>query len=344
MTSSGVSPLEHAASALWNADYLLIAAGAGFSADSGLPTYASSTCVATDAPNQNAYHQRGMCYRDVCRPLWVYEDPSLFYGFWARCTDLYERVPSHEGFAILQRWVSAGTDGDPDVPYASLPRLRRRSTKIHRRYWVYTSNVDGHFLRWFPPAQVSEIHGHVQHWQCSVPCSGDLLPLHPDIAIQLRNIADPSSAPSSFMPCPRCHDGRLRPWVVMFGDDQCIIKDCMHLDYQSWECGVENTLRRQRAGSQQEQQQQQVERMVILELGCGTVVPSVRQECETVLNDAPAGSVTLIRVNPLEAEIDNAAALCDKGTQDNFISLRMTGLQALRQLDAILRHMHLQPF
>lgn len=40
--------------------------------------------------------------------------------------------------------------------------------------------------------------------------------------------------------------------------------------------------------------------VVVLELGCGTRVPSVRQECEDVVRDvlSGGGAATLVRINP----------------------------------------------
>jgi hypothetical protein len=64
------------------ADVLLIAAGAGFSADSGLPVYDS---IADDA----RYASTGITYSDLCNPLMMIEQPELFYGFWASCCNMY---------------------------------------------------------------------------------------------------------------------------------------------------------------------------------------------------------------------------------------------------------------
>ncbi len=64
------------------ADVLLIAAGAGFSADSGLPVYDS---IADDA----RYASAGITYSDLCNPLMMIEQPELFYGFWASCCNMY---------------------------------------------------------------------------------------------------------------------------------------------------------------------------------------------------------------------------------------------------------------
>jgi len=54
------------------ADFVLIAAGAGFSADSGLPVYNGIA----DIP---AYNQMGVSYADLCQPIWARRDPEVYY-------------------------------------------------------------------------------------------------------------------------------------------------------------------------------------------------------------------------------------------------------------------------
>ena len=73
------SELERrAALAIQQADVLLVATGAGWSADSGLAIYRDVADVA-------AYHERDLTYRDICQPEWLHRDPELFYGFWGGC-------------------------------------------------------------------------------------------------------------------------------------------------------------------------------------------------------------------------------------------------------------------
>ena len=72
--------------ALASADVLLIAAGAGFSADSGLPVYDS---IAVD----QTYASLGVTYSDLCSPQMMAEQPDLFYGFWGTCCNMYATPP-----------------------------------------------------------------------------------------------------------------------------------------------------------------------------------------------------------------------------------------------------------
>lgn len=86
-----------AADAILRCDYLLIAAGAGFSADSGLAVY-------KDIANVPAYRLAHLSYADLCSPRWLAEDPSLFFGFWGACFNTYMETQPHAGYAILARW------------------------------------------------------------------------------------------------------------------------------------------------------------------------------------------------------------------------------------------------
>ena len=108
------------------ADVLLIAAGAGFSADSGLPVYDS---IAADA----CYAAMGVTYSDLCNPLLMAENPELFYGFWGTCGNQYQSAPLHAGYALLNRW-------------AEQAQRRPQTAADVQPCWVYTSNVDGSVL------------------------------------------------------------------------------------------------------------------------------------------------------------------------------------------------------
>ena len=87
-----------AAVAISKADVLLLATGAGWSADSGLAIY-------RDVANVAAYHERNLTYRDICQPEWLTKDPALFFGFWGGCFNDYRDTPNHDGYGIIKRWV-----------------------------------------------------------------------------------------------------------------------------------------------------------------------------------------------------------------------------------------------
>jgi hypothetical protein len=131
-----------AARAIKEADFVLVCAGAGFSKDSGLPVYDEIA-----AP----YKRQGYDYSDLCRPELMASDPSLFYGFWGHCFNLYSETMPHGGYVTLFNWIT-GKD-----------------------CYIYTSNVDGHFLQdnLFTPSRVHEIHGSLNRWMCETEAAAD---------------------------------------------------------------------------------------------------------------------------------------------------------------------------
>ena len=97
---SAESAVVAAAAAIASATHLLIAAGAGFSADSGLPVYADIAAVPE-------YAARGLTYQELCTTQLLVCDPRASYGFWRSCVEQYRRAAPHEGYAILERWLAA---------------------------------------------------------------------------------------------------------------------------------------------------------------------------------------------------------------------------------------------
>eukprot|EP01059_Diplonema_ambulator_P033705 TRINITY_DN7182_c0_g1_i1.p1 TRINITY_DN7182_c0_g1~~TRINITY_DN7182_c0_g1_i1.p1 ORF type:complete len:301 (+),score=88.51 TRINITY_DN7182_c0_g1_i1:40-903(+) len=241
--------------------YVLLATGAGWSAESGLPTYRGSAFY-----KKKEFGGEELSYAEVCRPCWARgEDRErVFKPFWAGCAEVYGSATPHGGYQVFQKLFR-----DKD-------------------YYVYTSNVDGHFLKTgFPRERVAEIHGNILEWQCiggsDCPLFTPAVPVH-------------ESFPDE---CPKC-SASTRPHIVMFGDDECTHTPHMGPDYQAWENGVEAAL-----------QEDPSQSLVIVEVGCGRTVPAVRMETEEVLRDitAAGGSAVLYRVNatPDDCQADDAS-------------------------------------
>lgn len=162
--------------------FLLIGAGAGLSADSGLPVYA-------DIAHNKAFSKEGLDYGDLCDPQFVrwalrravrrsrcsgaqlHMNQALFYGFWGACLNDYRSTRPHAGYDVLRRWRDAkqkavrdgrGTASDGDD---TTPRAQRGGAEATRgACWVYTSNVDMQFrAAGFPGEELYEIHGNAEH-------------------------------------------------------------------------------------------------------------------------------------------------------------------------------------
>jgi NAD-dependent SIR2 family protein deacetylase len=169
--------------------------------------------------------------------------------------------------------------------------------------FVYTSNVDGHFQRaGFEAHEVVEVHGSVGWMQCTRSCGAGLFSSDGhtlDIDESTMRAREPLPA------CPGC--GALaRPNILMFGDGD-------------WDYA--------RASEQEERFRDWVrkvagQRVVIVECGAGTAIPTVRRLCE---HAAMTHRGRLIRINVREPQVPAG-----------HIGLASGALAALRAIDALL--------
>jgi NAD-dependent SIR2 family protein deacetylase len=160
-------------------------------------------------------------------------------------------------------------------PHAGFAALRRIAGGRPMR--VFTSNVDGQFQRaGFTEAAVLECHGSIHHLQCRNRCSATIWSADDtDVRIDPGTMRALPPLPS----CPRC-GGLARPNILMFGDFGWLPArtEAAALEHQAW--------LRERHG--------RGERLVVVEIGAGTAVPTVRRHAEQVGGDA------LIRINTRE--------------------------------------------
>ena len=160
--------------------------------------------------------------------------------------------------------------------------------------FVFTSNVDGQFGKaGYSGERVCEIHGSIHHLQCMRGCSDKIWPAT-DFAPEID--ADKCLLRSALPVCPRCR-GLARPNILMFGD-----RGWIEARQQKQYAALLAWLR-------------QVRRPVIVEIGAGTAIPSVRH-----FGEAARG--VLIRINPTEPGVPKG-----KG-----FGLRTGGLEGIRRL------------
>ena len=120
--------------------------------------------------------------------------------------------------------------------------------------------------------------------------------------------------------CPRCHEPS-RPAILLFGDESyvesAIFGDQKH-SYEQWRQHVHGTL-----------EQSASTRLVVIEIGCGTAVPTVREEAEEYLKGFPE-QCSLIRINPTTVPEDRF-----KGR--GLIHIKMGALEAIKRIDTHLK-------
>jgi NAD-dependent SIR2 family protein deacetylase len=189
-------------------------------------------------------------------------------------------------------------------PHTGFATLRRWGERLAGGVRVFTSNVDGQFQRaGFPEEHVAEVHGSIHHLQCVEPCHDGIWP-----ADGTRVTVDPDTmrAVEGIPRCPQC-GGLARPNILMFGDFGWVAeRSQQRLDeLTEWRRGL-------RGG-----------RLVVVELGAGTAVPTVRRQAEL----ASASDGALIRINPREPEVRHGRG----------VSLPMGALDGLTQLDTLVR-------
>jgi len=229
------------------------------------------------------YRALGLSFSDLANPQWFSSDPTLAWGFYGHRLNLYRATAPHEGFQVLRAWAAA-------MPCGA---------------FVFTSNVDGQFQRaGFDEDRIVEVHGSIHHAQCTEPCHERIAPA---ASIDVR-VNDAFRAEEPLPRCERCGD-LLRPNILMFGDGGWI-------------------------ASRTERQEQRFRRwlaalpeapgdLVVVELGAGTAVPTVRRTSEHLARRANG---VLVRINVREPE-------GPPGT----VGIALGAAEALRRIDEELR-------
>lgn len=183
------------------------------------------------------------------------------------------------------------------VPHEGFNILRRWASQKPHGAFVFTSNVDGQFQKTgFSEQQIHECHGSIHWLQCTDSVCGEVwsaADFKPEVDAERCRLISPLPK------CPAC--GKLaRPNILMFGDGHWVSDryDEQDAACTSWLRSVKNP--------------------VVIELGAGTAVPSVRYFGEYQ-------GVPMIRINVREAE----------STMGNCVSLPMGALEALQALDGL---------
>lgn len=180
--------LELAQAAQWirEADGLIITAGAGMEADSGLPDLRSTAGLWQVFP---ALQAPGYEFSDIANNKRFRDRPRLAWGFYGQRLNLYRETRPHAGFTLLLQWLKQKGKG-----------------------FVFTSNVGGQFKKaGFDPRRVIECHGSIHFLQCTGSCKS-IWPADYFMP-QIRESQLQNTLPC----CPEC--GQLaRPNILMFDD------------------------------------------------------------------------------------------------------------------------------
>ena len=164
-------------------------------------------------------------------------------------------------------------------PHVGSQILKRWGRAMHHGYAVFTSNVDGQFQKaGFDQDAIDECHGSLHHLQCLKLCHNDIWDadgVEPEVDEERCLLL---SAPPT---CPRC-GGLARPNVLMFTDFEWLEhrQRAQARRMENWLAGVRAP--------------------VVVEIGAGTAIPSVREFSQRIIHEF-GGRV--IRINPRESSV-----------------------------------------
>jgi len=233
-------------------------------------------------------------------------------GFWraypalGRAGVRFEEIASPSNFSLHPRlaWGFYGHRLNlyrKASPHGGFAVLKAWAERMSGGAFVYTSNVDGQFQKaGFDEARVCEIHGSIHYLQCSAPCGSDTWSArhaHPEIDQEHCRLTSP---------LPRCrYCGEVaRPNILMFSD-----ADWFAVRTEAQEAALDGWL--EGAG-----------KVVIVECGAGTQIPSVRRFGERIARER---RLPLVRINLREPYIDG-----------DGIGLALGAADALARIDRIL--------
>ena len=313
---------------------MLILSGAGMGVDSGLPDFRGRHGFWKAYP---PIAKLGLDFSDMAQPRWFDQDPTLAWGFYGHRLGLYRRTVPHAGYKTLLRWATEDS-----------------KLNIKSRYFSFTSNVDGHFLKaGFDPRRVCEVHGSINYLQCSKACDdcpgpsskhqvhvdassvehhdisdGELhnaqewFQRHGSSTVKTASFEEPLNVNMSTLripkkDVPKCTycDATMRPNIFLFDDDGFYSRR-QQRQLQDYSRFLEG-----RVGP-----------MVVLEFGAGTAVPTIRMQAERL---ARRNDVVIIRVNPQTSGEDHWQSANDD--DDAVIHLRMGALEAISAIDTQLK-------
>jgi len=211
-------------------------------------------------------------------------------GFW-NAYPMYEKL----GLSFVEAANPQHFDDDPHfgwgfyghrtnlyratTPHHGFTLLKTWIDRFNLDYFIVTSNVDGQFQKaGFDEENIYEVHGSIHHLQCTIPCQRHIWPNTAEYII------DESTMRATDVPqCPEC--GRVaRPNILMFGDYAWISQRSAIQSETFDEFLLENRSRK----------------MVVIEIGAGTAIPTIRHLSEQLGRQQQA---TVLRINPREPHI-----------------------------------------
>jgi NAD-dependent SIR2 family protein deacetylase len=168
------------------------------------------------------------------------------------------------------------------IPHDGFRMLLDLVKEKNDNYFIFTSNVDGQFQKaGFDENKIVECHGSISHFQCINDCKKDIWKSD----IENIDVNMEEFLATDIPLCPKCGD-IARPNILMFGD---------------WKWNAKRTLN-QETKYVKWKRENKSNKLLVIELGAGTAIPTVRRESENI---AKYYNGNLIRINPREFDVDS---------------------------------------
>ncbi len=229
----------------------------------------------------------GITFPEMANPQQFLANPERAWGFYGHRLQLYQSTEPHRGFETLRQLGENCPDG----------------------YFSVTSNVDGHFQSaGWEEDLIWEIHGSINRLQCTRrSCDQEVWDMEED-ELGLRVDESTFEAKGELPYCPCC-GSIARPNILMFGDPNYNpeVSDEQEDRFTDWLSEVSSG------------------KLLMIELGAGLAVPSIRHLSEQILDEVPTSR--LIRINPRDHRVP---AKAKKG--DRAISLPLGALEAIQSI------------
>ena len=198
-------------------------------------------------------------FEEMANPRWFKENPKLAWGFYGHRYNLYQNTNPHAGYFMLREWIN----------------------KFQLPSFVFTSNVDGHFTQTGWTDSMFECHGSLMHLQCMNSCGQPVWPMAVSSVRDFKICPDTIICKSKLPTCPNCEE-LARPNILMFSDFY-------------WDPSL-SLIQEKRLHQWLDQHGDK--KLLILEIGAGLSVPTVRSFCEGTRQEYDCD---MIRVNPRDS-------------------------------------------
>lgn len=290
--------------------------------------------------------------------------PDMYWGFWGNCYDDYHNSVLHHGYDILKEWNENIFQKKDHVKEElgkyitniwkeKIDKNIRHYNKLYYYYkedyqsfssplFLLTSNVDHHFFNYgFDSKLIYEIHGNCDYIQCANEKCSNMKPwliTPPDFRFNvpkdklLYNVN--YSEDNKLLFCQKC-DCLGRPNVMMFDDTTYYHNTIAYKTYKLWELGVEELVKNNDNIS-----------VIILEIGCGNRVPTLRMESNDIIesilskNDGYEPQYTedgRPKIKTIRVNLDEC--YCDDGcVEANYLCIKDTALHFMERVDSVMKN------